>query len=247
MDPKLLLMQYVPLLIATTTSLVLTHLLIFKRTKEAMGLGLRRFFKDYAWGWILGFVMVFVGFLILRLTGLLDIIGYDFDYLLIGGFFVFFLVQSLFEEIAFRSYLMPAISDRFGIWAALIISSLVFALVHIANSNVSPMGMLNIFSAGILLGILFIRYGNVWAASGLHFSWNYIQSTILGFEVSGEQTFNMMDTEEVGPDLITGGAFGFEGSIIAFLFLLLLIFYYFIKDSTLRSKLHLDKSSDLMV
>lgn len=130
---------------------------------------------------------------------------------------------------------------------ALVISSIVFALVHTTNSNVSVVGIVNIFLAGLLLGLLFIKYGSVWVASGLHFSWNYVQSTILGFNVSGEKTYNMIEIEEVGNDLITGGAFGFEGSLLSVIFLLGLILCYLKKDDGVRKRLNIGQHHELIV
>jgi membrane protease YdiL (CAAX protease family) len=246
-NPIALLVQYTPLLISSLISGVITHKYIFKRPLETFGIGMKDVFKDYALGWIAGFVLIVMGFLVLRVTGLLEIVDYNFDYYIIGLFLLFFVVQSMFEEIMFRSYLMPAIDSKFGIWAALIVSSILFSAIHLSNSNVSFAGVSNIFLAGLLLGLLFIKYDNVWVASGFHCSWNYIQSTILGFEVSGEKTFNMIETEEVGPDLITGGAFGFEGSIVAVFFLLAMILYYIFRDKDVRLKLNLENfNADLV-
>ena len=241
-NPIVLLVQFTPLLVASLVSGYLVHSVIFKRPHLTFGIGLKSFFLDYGKGWLIGFFLIAMGFLALRFTGLIDITGYNFDYGVIALFLAFFIIQSLFEEVVCRSYLMPVISSRFGLWAALIVSSLIFAAIHLGNSNVSIPGVLNIFLAGLLLGILFIKYGNVWAAAGLHCSWNYVQSTILGFEVSGEKTFNMIETKEVGPDLITGGAFGFEGSIIAVFFLLAMILHYLFRDQKVREKLNLEKN-----
>ncbi len=236
-NPIELLASFIPLLIGSLISGYIVHVLIFKRDLRLFGIGNSKMFKDYGWGFLLGGILVFVGFLILRLLGYLDVVGYNFEYNTIALFLLFFVVQSLFEEIAFRSYLMPALEARFGLWASLLVSSILFALIHLSNSNVAVLGIVNIFLAGLLLGVLFIKYQNVWVAAGLHCSWNYIQSTILGFEVSGESVFNMIETEEAGPDFLTGGAFGFEGSLISVLFLGGLIIYYIKNDPYVMSRL----------
>lgn len=236
MDPLALLTQYFPLLIGVLVSGIIVHKYIFKRPLETFGISMKRFIPHYSWGLFLGALLIFIGFLVIRLLGYLDILEYNLDYSIIALFFIFFIVQSLFEEIAFRSYMMPAITDRFGLWVSLILSSILFAAIHLSNSNVNPLGIANIGLAGVLLGVLFIKYDSVWVASGLHCSWNYIQSTILGFEVSGEKTFNMIVTQENGPDIITGGKFGFEGSIISILLLSGLLGYYLLMDQEVKDK-----------
>ena len=236
-NPIALLASFTPLLVGSIVAGYIVHTIIFKRDIRLFGTGRSSLIQDYGLGFAYGGALVFIGFLILRFLGYLDILGYNFEYGTIALFLLFFIVQSLFEEITFRSYLMPALETRFGIWPSLLVSSILFALVHLSNSNVAVLGIINIFLAGLLLGVLFIRYKNVWMAAGLHCSWNYIQSTVLGFEVSGESMFNMIETQETGPDLLTGGAFGFEGSLISVLFLGGLLLYYLRNDSYVRSRL----------
>ncbi len=236
-NPILLIITFFPLLISAAIAGYIVHYFVFKRDLALFGLQKQGMVKDYCTGFLFGGLLILAGFFILRLLGYLDILNYNFAYGTIVLFLVFFIVQSLFEEIAFRSYLMPVIESRFGLWPALLISSILFALIHLDNNNIAVLGIINIFLAGMLLGLLFIKYKNVWAAAGLHCSWNYVQSTILGFEVSGESVFNMIETQENGPDLITGGAFGFEGSLISVLFLLGMILYYVQKNSYVMSRL----------
>ena len=242
-DPIFWLHSYTPLAFAAVGATWIVHSKIFRRPFKSTGLLFNNFLKDYSLGFVLGVLLISLGFLILRLLGYLDILEYHPILSTILLFFIFFIFQSFFEEVAFRSYLMPAIEERFGLWAALIISSVLFMAIHLSNNNIGIVGVSNIFLAGLLLGLIFIKYDNVWAASGFHCSWNYFQSTIFGFEVSGERMFSFIETEEVGPDLITGGAFGFEGSILSLVFLIVLILYYFTKDDFVKSRLRGDRNN----
>ena len=49
----------------------------------------------------------------------------------------------------------------------------------------------------------------------LHFSWNFFQGPVFGFEVSGINFGSIITQSVSGHELITGGEFGFEGSILA--------------------------------
>jgi membrane protease YdiL (CAAX protease family) len=87
--------------------------------------------------------------------------------------------------------------------------------------------MINIFLAGILLGINYIYTKNLWFAILFHLSWNFIQGPLLGYKVSGVNLPSLLQTSMNGDLLLTGGDFGFEGSIfdLAITILTILILY----------------------
>ena len=113
--------------------------------------------------------------------------------------------------------------DSMNKYIALIISSLLFAVMHLANANVTVLSFVNIFLAGVLLGIYYVHKRNLWLPISLHFSWNFFQGPIFGFEVSGVDVTGVIIQDIHGPDLITGGTFGFEGSVIATLLMVIAI------------------------
>jgi len=216
---------YLPSVFVTLLAIWLVHGVILKREESVLGLNKKGLFTQFSFGWLMGMSLVIFGFLLLLITDQIDIINYEVKWALIGGFLLMFVIQSFTEELLFRSYLLPTIEYRLGTWAALLLSSFAFMLIHVGNAGVSLIGCLNIFLAGILMGLLFIKFRNVWAPTALHISWNYVQSTILGFEVSGIKTYSWLQIDEKGTDLLTGGDFGYEGSIISVLFLSLSILY----------------------
>ena len=97
-------------------------------------------------------------------------------------------------------------------------------LMHIGNPNIGVLPLVNLFLAGIFLGIYTIHKNNLWFPIGAHLVWNYLQGPIYGFEVSGNKINSLFDQKLVGHVLFTGGSFGFEGSIILTLFLCISIF-----------------------
>ena len=170
----------------------------------------------------LGFALFFIGglFLILLLIGAVNITGYV-------GFKpgVFIVSMMLFmaafdEELIFRGYIlnnmMDSTSNR---WIALAGSSLLFALLHSGNPSVwsTWVPMTELFAAGFILGISYTFTKNLWFPTFFHFGWNFFQG-LFGFEISGinVDSWKIINHENNGnvPDIVSGGAFGIEGSVI---------------------------------
>ena len=125
------------------------------------------------------------------------------------------LAQSLGEELIFRVILFRIIEEGLGSWMALLISSALFGLGHLGNPAATWISTLAIaLEAGILLGAVYMLTRSIWMAWGLHFAWNFTQGPIFGIQVSGTTQTGLLASETMGPDLVTGGAFGVEASLI---------------------------------
>ena len=170
----------------------------------------------------LGFALAFIGglFLVLWLVGAINITGYV-------GFKpgVFIVSMMLFmaafdEELIFRGYILNNMMDpTSNRWVALAGSSLLFALLHSGNPSVwsTWVPMTELFAAGFILGISYTFTKNLWFPTFFHFGWNFFQG-LFGFEISGinVDSWKMISHENTGnvPDIVSGGAFGIEGSVI---------------------------------
>jgi len=169
----------------------------------------------------LGFALAFIGglFLLLWLLGAITITGYV-------GFKpgVFFVSMMLFlaafdEELIFRGYILNSMMDSSSRWVALAGSSALFALMHAGNPSVwsNWVPMTELFAAGFILGISYTFTKNLWFPTFFHFGWNFFQG-LLGFEISGinVDSWKIISHKNTGnvPDIISGGAFGIEGSVI---------------------------------
>lgn len=97
------------------------------------------------------------------------------------------------------------------------ISSLVFGLTHLINPQGTLEGALFIaVEAGVLLAAAFMLTRRLWLSIGFHIAWNYTQSAIFSGIVSGNDAAQGLIRSTVsGPDLLTGGSFGVESSVIA--------------------------------
>jgi membrane protease YdiL (CAAX protease family) len=129
------------------------------------------------------------------------------------------LSSGIFEELLFRGVLFCSVEKWFGSWAALMVSSLVFGLTHLMNPHGTLEGALFIsVEAGILLAAAFMLTRRLWLSMGFHVAWNYTQSAIFSGIVSGNEASQGLVRSTIrGPDLLTGGNFGVESSVLALL------------------------------
>ena len=59
----------------------------------------------------------------------------------------------------------------------------------------------------------------------MHLTWNFFQGPIFGFEVSGIESESIIKQSVTGNEILTGGSFGFEGSILATVGIIIMILY----------------------
>jgi membrane protease YdiL (CAAX protease family) len=126
-------------------------------------------------------------------------------------------VAAAAEEALFRGYGFQVLVRGFGTVVALIGSSAIFALAHIGNPNVTAFALLNIFLAGVLLGLAYLRTHSLWFATAVHLGWNWTMASLFDLPVSGIALFQTPLYEPVtrGVAWIGGGSFGPEAGIAA--------------------------------
>jgi len=209
-------------LISVVISTFLMMKFFEKKNFEDVGLRLRpNTIYEISFGLILGFIMItFV--VVVNLT--LGYYKYEFTlnqvYPQILKALSLFLLVAFFEEILFRGYPFQRLIDGTNPIIATLIFSLVFSLAHLQNPNVNLIALLNIFLAGVWLSTSYIKTRSLWLPISLHFSWNFFQGYFYSLPVSGssliEPIFNAKITSE---NIISGGKFGPEGSLITSLVL----------------------------
>jgi uncharacterized protein len=124
------------------------------------------------------------------------------------------LMVAFTEEMVFRGYVLRNLQTSTSKLIALFVSAALFAIFHSANPGANWLALVNIFLAGLLLGINYIFTGNLWFGIALHFAWNFLQGPVLGYEVSGLKIPSLLSQSIGNNPLLTGGAFGFEGSLV---------------------------------
>jgi hypothetical protein len=127
-----------------------------------------------------------------------------------------FFVAALAEELLLRGYPLQAFIEGTRTWLAVIVLSSVFSVLHLSNPDVTLPSALNIFLAGVLLSVCYLKTRSLWLPTGLHFGWNWAQGSIWGVGVSGFHVkWSVFSAQPVGAEWISGGKFGAEASIIA--------------------------------
>ena len=141
----------------------------------------------------------------------------------------FFLV-GLTEEYSMRGYLqftlsrgMVAIGNlisrrharSIGFWIASLLTSILFFYLHTRNPGETPLGLFQVFLAGMLFVIALWRTGSLWWGIGFHCTWDWGQSFLYGTPDSGGLIQGrLFATHASGNPLYSGGTTGPEGSVL---------------------------------
>ena len=204
------------------------YFLYFNKKYNCGNFKLTFYLKDFTlfiYGSALGLIAITVIFFFVYILGHTRV-SFNNGYSLIAGIeaSALFLLVAITEEIFNRAIILNyLLRSNYGRNYAIIISSLIFTIFHSMNPNLGLVGSITIFLSGIILATLFIHCNyNIWMSIGLHWTWNFFQS-IYGFAVSGLSVPSVLKQDFLKDDLINGGSFGLEGSVITVIILLISI------------------------
>ena len=126
-------------------------------------------------------------------------------------------VPAAAEEVLFRGYPMRVLLRSWGPGVALVVTSVAFAALHGWNPEVGPLALANIGLAGVLLGVVYLKTGSLWWATGVHAGWNFATAFLADLPLSGMKIVDspMVEVASGGLTVVTGGAFGLEGGLAA--------------------------------
>lgn len=187
-----------------------------RRSLNSMGFVKKGFAVKYLIGLIAGFAMFSATLLISYLFGAVKYVGTDFNNgVMFALMCVGWLIQGAEEEILCRGYFMPSLSGKMPLWAAVLISSVFFSLMHIMNAGFNLIVLVNLTLTGIMFAVLAIRFDSLFVCCAAHSVWNFVQGNFYGLPVSGMDAGGSVFRFELAEnmDLWTGGVFGLEGSL----------------------------------
>ncbi|NNJ10385.1 CPBP family intramembrane metalloprotease [Chloroflexales bacterium ZM16-3] len=191
-----------------------------RRSMAEIGMGLRELPGRWLRGFAVGAGFMMACAVILALLGgyRVTAVSLALGPLLYG--LLLHMAVGLFEEGLFRGILFRLLEEGLGSWAALTITAAIFGAAHLMNPQATLWGAAAIaIEAGVLLGAAYMLTRSLWFVAGLHAAWNFTQGPVLGFNISGSgmTTESLLVPAIQGPDLLTGGVFGIEASLIAVL------------------------------
>ena len=203
------------MLLAVLTAAVIM-LRLERRPFSDLGLSVKGHAKGLWYGFLMAVLLYLVGFGLSLVMGEVEVSGFQFRPLDLLGALLFFGLVALFEEILMRGYILGhLLHTRLNKFLSLFISAALFAFLHIFNPEIAFLPMINLVLAGMLLGASYLYTRNLCFPLSLHFFWNWIQGPILGYQVSGNNFMStMLKLHMPEENVLNGGAFGFEGSLI---------------------------------
>jgi len=198
-----------------------------KRPLDDYGAPPRQAFGKRFWeGTLWGFAMLSALLLVLRVSG-----HFQIDSVALTGRAVFryalgwaatFLAVAITEEFGYRGYLLFIVSRRRSFWPAALFLSVAFGAAHLANHGENALGILQVVAIGLVFCLTIRRTGSLWFAVGFHAAWDWAETFFYGTPNSGLSGLGrFLNTSVKGPDWLTGGSAGPEGSVIALVVLLL--------------------------
>ena len=231
--PYLALIGHVAALTAAVLSVWFACRFFDRRPLSDLGLRLREraWWLDFVFGLFLGALLMAAIFSVqlaagwISVTGTFESAGEAPFLLAILPPLVAFLCVGFYEELVFRGYELknaaeglnyPGLGPKRAILLAWALSSLFFGFLHLPNPNATLLSTVNIALAGLMLGSGYVLTGRLGLPVGLHIAWNFFQSNVFGFPVSGTRLSDatFVEVEQGGPTLLTGGAFGPEGGLL---------------------------------
>jgi membrane protease YdiL (CAAX protease family) len=123
---------------------------------------------------------------------------------------------ALWEELLARGYVFALVRERWGARIAIVVTSLLFGVMHLENAGATAQSIALVTLAGIFLGTILVSQRSLYAAWAAHVAWNFVMAGVIHTTVSGigMGTPNYR-TVDAGPDWATGGAWGPEAGIFA--------------------------------
>ena len=188
-------------------------------------------YKNSIKSFLLGAITIFIIIIYLYLKGYILFEKFSFSIIQLTGYIFLFTIGAIIEETVFRGLILGNLKESINKYFALAVSSILFVLIHLLNAGISLVSISNLFILGLILGILFILFDNLWMPIGFHLSWNFFQGPIFGFNISGLKIDGILKPIHVDNSIkYTGGDFGLEGSFlttIVLVFFLIAVFFYY--------------------
>jgi hypothetical protein len=198
------------------------------------GFGGRNRIRNFLIGIVCGLAFLAVLLVGLKLLGVFTFGNPTIDLTSTGSYAAsyaaLFLAVAVGEETMFRGYAQVSLSRALSFWPAAILLGLMFGAAHLGNGpSESYMGAAATGLFGIVFAYSFLKTGSLWLAIGIHAGWDYAESFVFGVSDSGTPALPgaIFHPTSQGPDWLTGGTVGPEGSVLVIAPLLAIVIVSF--------------------
>ncbi len=220
---------------SATVAALLTTKYIAKESFQSLGLNWNRLaIWDILGGIICSALIMAALYFLMLITGLIEFQGLgwwtettgpniNFSWAVVPvilGVIYKLSIVAWWEELAFRGIIFQNMIKGMGLNWAILLSCLLFGLVHAGNPNATMLSTLMIILITTQLIYAYLKTGQLWLPMGLHLGWNFFQASIFGYASSGNISPSLIMQKATGPDWLSGGDFGAEGSILIIPFVL---------------------------
>jgi uncharacterized protein len=132
--------------------------------------------------------------------------------------FLLLLAAAVQEELIFRGMIFRKLERSFGSWIALVVSAILFGIIHLVAPNATLVGVIAIMvTSGVLIAAIYILTRSLWWAIGIHLGWNFFEGSVFGAQISGHILPGFFSSVTTGPEAWAGGSFGPEAGLASIL------------------------------
>jgi uncharacterized protein len=195
-------------------SLLITYIFrlwVDRKSFISLGLEIKDHMREAIAGVGLGVFIMGCSCLVIQATGHLKWMDFIFDpkfqFLIFGTLGL----SAFYEELIFRGYILGNLLESFPKWLALVISALLYMMLHWNSAGLFP--LLNTLILGLITGMFYLYSRNLWFPICFHWAWTFMVGPVLGFgdELSSQ---SLLQSALRGDESITGGTSGLQGCVI---------------------------------
>lgn len=203
--------------VAATVAVLVARRFVDGKSFVSLGLAIdRRTAKDLLFGFLLSGLMAGLVFGSMAGVGLIENIRIsDVRLTALLALLLPNVLIGWWEEIVFRGYLLQNMIEGLGPRTAVLVSCVLYGLVHAFNPNAGILSTSIIVLFGFLRIYGYLATRQLWLSMGMHIGWNYFQGPVFGYAASGLQSWpSLLEHTPSGPVWLTGGDFGPEASLV---------------------------------
>jgi membrane protease YdiL (CAAX protease family) len=222
-DPIIIFLSVIVLLVSYY------YLFRFYDKREITELSLKHLPKEMFGGFLFGFLTISLSIFILYLLGFYQAISITTAHYS-ARFFTVLIFAAIVEDLFHRGLIVRVMENWLGTHIAIVIAMLV-ELQHVSNPNTNLFSFFLYLIWGFTMAMMFIYTKRIWLPYFFHIGWNFAQP-FYGSNLTGTNDMgSIIQSKFTGPELLTGGAVGIEGSVftVSFLLFIGIALYYLSK------------------